>query len=396
MLPGVIINIENGALGGVPGTNDGITGMMLSGIAVATKIALNEPKQIFSLAEAVALGLDEAYDTDNGLDVYKQIKSFYAEALTGKELWIMLVAQTVTLADMLDKAAADNAVKLLDAAKGTIRVLAASRVPDLAYTATILDGLDSDVYAAATNAQALAEEFTAQMKPLRVVVGAREWSGNAGDLADLHARSDNRVAISLTGHSNGNLNADVGVVLGRLAAIPVQRNIGRVKDGSLSLLSAYFTDGETAESKELAWASIYAKGFVFVRRYAGKSGYYFVDDLTATSLTDDYSTLSKGRVIDKALTLTYNTYINEVNDEVLINDDGTLSAAYVKSLQALIENVINQSMTSGNEISAVKCTIDETQNILATNKLVVSIKITPVGYAKEIEISLGFNNPLNQ
>ncbi|OQY03190.1 MAG: hypothetical protein B6I20_05580 [Bacteroidetes bacterium 4572_117] len=395
MLPGVIINIENGALGGAPGTSDGITGMMLSGVAVASQIALNEPKQIFSLAGAVALGLDEAYDTANSVDVYKQIKSFYDVAGTGKELWFMLVAQTVSLADMLDVTEAANAVALLDAADGKIRVLAVSRVADGGYTPTILDGLDSDVYAAVTTGQALAESFAAQIKPLRVVIGAREWSGAAGDLADLHQRTDNRVAISLTGHSSSNKNADVGVMLGRLAAIPVQRNIGRVKDGDLGILQAYLTDGETTESKETAWASIYDKGFVFVRRYVGKSGYYFVDDLTATALTDDFCTLSKGRVIDKAFTLTYATYINEVNDEVLINTDGTLSAAYVKSLQAAIENVLNQAMTAKNEISAAKCSIDETQNILATNNLVVSIRVTPVGYSKEIEINLGFNNPLN-
>ena len=93
--------------------------------------------------------------------------------------------------------------------------------------------------------------------------------------------------------------------------------------------------------------------------------------------------------------MTYRTYTDEVNDEVVINTDGTLSAAYVKSLQSKIETVLNQSMTAEGEISSAKCYIDETQNVLSTNKVEVTISILPVGYAKEINVKLGFANPQN-
>ena len=92
--------------------------------------------------------------------------------------------------------------------------------------------------------------------------------------------------------------------------------------------------------------------------------------------------------------LVYKTYLEEVNDEVNLNADGTLSASYVKSLQAKIENIINQTMTSKGEISAVKCTIDPTQNVLQTNELEIKIKILPVGYAKYINVILGLANAI--
>ena len=47
-------------------------------------------------------------------------------------------------------------------------------------------------------------------------------------------------------------------------------------------------------------------------------------------------------------------------------------------------------MTANKEISNVNCFIDPAQNILSTNQLNVVLKITPVGYASDIEISLGF------
>jgi hypothetical protein len=394
-LPGVSIEIQNGAIGSIPGTSDGVAGMIMSGVAVSGKIALNEAKQIFSEEDAEALGLDAAYDTTNTTDVHFQISEFYKEAGAGAELWIMIVAKTVLMETMCDIASTTNAVRLLDAAGGKIRLLGVTRVPDAGYTAVITTGLDEDVWDAAIKAQALAEAYALKMQPLRVVIGGREWSGVAGALADLHTRSENRVAITLTGQGDGVENANVGIVLGRLAAVPVQRNIGRVKSGPLQLSSAYLTDGNPIEESLASLDSIHDKGYIIFRKFEGKSGYYFNDDPTSAPLTDDYASLGRGRVIDKALVLAYITFVEEVNDEVEIKADGTLAAAYVKSLQAGIENVINTSMTAEGEISSVSCVIDPTQNILSTNKLSVSLTIVPVGYSKSIEIELGFNNPLN-
>ena len=45
-LPGVDIVVVGGALGGVPVSKDGITGLMLSGIAVTSKIAIAQKRFI--------------------------------------------------------------------------------------------------------------------------------------------------------------------------------------------------------------------------------------------------------------------------------------------------------------------------------------------------------------
>lgn len=394
-LPGVNITILNGALGSVPGTSDGIAGMILSGVAVVDKIALNEPKQLFSLADAVALGLDEDYDTANSVDVYYQIKEFYSEAGTGAELWIMLVAQTVTMAEMADITEVNNAVKLLDAASGTIRLLGITRVPDGSYSETITDGLDSDVWAAVTKAQALAVAYAANMRPFRTVIAGRAWSGVSGDLADLKQRSDNRCAVALTGQGSGLEEANIGIILGRLAANPVQRKISRVKSGALQLTEAYLTDGSSVESHESALNSIHDKGYIIFRKFERKAGYFFNSDPAATADTDDYKYLARGRVIDKVVLLTYETFINEVDEDIELNADGTLPASYVKSLQGEIEKVISTAMVAEGELSAISCVIDPTQNILSTDKLNVSVKPVPKGYTSAIDIEIGFSNPLN-
>src|SRR5690348_4745268 len=97
-LPNVSIEILNGQLGRVSPVADGVAGLMLSGVAVGD-VALGSPKQIFSLEEAEDLGINEAYDTTNTTNVWKQIKEFYQRAGDGSELYFMICSKATKLVD---------------------------------------------------------------------------------------------------------------------------------------------------------------------------------------------------------------------------------------------------------------------------------------------------------
>jgi hypothetical protein len=185
------------------------------------------------------------------------------------------------------------------------------------------------------------------------------------------------------------------LLLGRLAVIPVQRNAGRVKNGSLNITEVYI-GAETFLDVQSDIEAIHDKGFVTFQQYVGKSGYYFTDDPTATASTDDYNTVANGRVIDKAVILAYNVFVNELKDEILINaNTGQMQTVRTKYFQSLIENQINTSMTANSEISSVSAFVDPAQNVLSTGEVCVSLEIVPVGYAKTFKIQLGFSNPVN-
>lgn len=391
-LPNVSIQIQNGGLPGVIPTDDALMGMILQGPA-PSGLQLLTPKLISTLEEAEAVGITSAYDTDNTVDAWRNIKQFYDEAGNGAQIWIMFIAQAVDLETMMDKTEADYAVKLLDAAGGKIRVLGAVRNPAGGYTPDVTaNHIDIDVVAALTTAQALAEEYAAAYKPLRVVLPAYAYDGNNGSLVDLKTQDKNRVAV-LLGDTESGAGAAVGLLLGRLAAIPVQRNVGRVKSGSLPITEVYFGSSAFASVSSTV-ASIHDKGFITFRQYVGKAGYYFTDDPTATAATDDYRTLSNGRVIDKAIVIAYATFVNEILDEVLIDPNtGRIERAKAKYYQAIIENAVNVAMTAEGEISGFRAIVDPAQDVLTTGQICVEARIVPVGYAKEIIVKLGFENP---
>lgn len=394
-LPKVSIEVLNGQLGQVGNTDDGVAGLLATGIAAAG-IALAEAKQIFSVADAEALGIDAAYDTANTTNVYKSIKDFYAQAGTGKELWIMIVVDTTMMETMCDTAN-DILKKLLNAAQGRIRICAVTRVPDGAYAPVYADQLDPDVIAAAAKAHALANEFAAAFKPVRIIIDGRDFQGNTGTLLDLKLSTYNRVGIALFTDVSGSDNAAVGLVLGRLAAIPVQRNIGRVKDGDLGIQAAYLT-GQSTLIETLAAAAqdqVHDKGYIFVRKYAAKNGYFFNDDPTAVGNADDFNSIARGRVIDKAIVITNFVYTEELLDDLDVDENGRIDAGVIKDYQSNIKRELDAQLTSEDEVSAVRVVIDPSQNVLSTNKVDIELFITPKFYSKEIAVKLGFENPAN-
>ncbi|MBC9915020.1 DUF2586 family protein [Chitinophaga varians] len=384
-LPKVEVKLGNGNLGRSVATADGVAGLVLTGVA-ATGLPLGTPKVIFSLNDAENLGITSA---GTNASAYRHIKEFYDLAGEGAELYIMLVADTVTLTQMADLADANSAKKLLDAAQGRIRLLGLTRKPAAGYTPVLTDGIDKDVLDATTKAQQLALAFAAQYKPVRILIEGRAVdTENIAQLKDLRTLSANHVGIVI-GSTVNDASASVGLALGRAAVIPVQRNLGRVKDGALPVLEAFVNTKKVEDFT--AADQVHDKGYIFLRAFVGRSGYYFNDDATCAPATDDYSQLALGRVIDKVTLLCYQTYLEELNDEIKVDAQGRISVPVIKYLQGKIENAVNTAMAE--EISSFSAYINADQNVISTGKITIAASVVPVGYTKQIEVLLGFENP---
>lgn len=390
-LPKVDIQLQNGALGAVEEMSDGVAGIVVSGVAITgdNPWDIGEVKSFRSIDEVKAAGIDETYDTTNTTHAFRQIKEFYDEAGNGAKLYVIIVPKTETMANIANKAGTYHYAKvLLDAANGEIRFFGITRIPDTGYTPTYTSGLDDDVIAAVVNAQALCNDYAAKYTPTFCLIEGRDYQGDPDDLEDLRAASYNRVGVVICG-TQEDTTASVGLVLGRLAKIPVQRKISRVKDGALLIAAAYCSDGETIESSDIE--SIHNLGYIAIRVFANKTGYYLTDDPLATAITDDYNCITNRRVIDKAVRIVYLTYINELNDDIDINADGTIPTPVCKYYQSIIANAVNNLMA--NEISSFTAVVDPKQNVISTSKVQIKCSIVPKGYTKTIEVLLGFSNP---
>lgn len=387
----VNITLANGQLGTTLQTSDGICGLVVTGQTEGA-YTVGTPILITSMATLAAAGITAT----NNEFAYKQVKEFYDHAGAGALLYLMLVPAIMNISSMADVEKPQSAKKLLDYANGKIRLLGIvtdeAAIADESGEIVVTDGLNEDVYVAITKMQTMANAYFSNHKPFRALIGGVSYSGVAASLAEVNEGTSNRVSV-LIGDTTPGSSACVGLALGVMSAVPVQRKISRVRSGALLTNSAYVGTATAAGNESLP--IIAGKGFVTFATYANSSGFYFSGDPTCTTSTDDYAMLARGRVIDKAHTLAYGTFVQVVDDEVPINNDGTLDAGYCKWLSQQIVNQINNTMTARKEISSVRCFIDPNQNILATNTLHVALSIIPVGYATNIEITLGFINPAN-
>ncbi len=385
-LPNVKITLTNGQLGGVLQTADGVAGLVLTGVSEGSIVA-GTPVLFTSLTDAATQGLT----ITNNPFAYKQVKEFYDEAGIGAQLYAMLVPNTMKVNQIADKTNTAGAIKLLNFAAGAVKILGILTDDTTVYNTgspvVTTSGINADCYTALTNMQALATQFFAAQTPFRAVIGGTSFTGSAPALTNETTNSDNRVSI-LIGDTVSGSGAAVGLLLGRAAFVPVQRKISRVKDGALTTSTAFIGNVPAAQYADTE--TLFEKGYITFRVFPNKTGFYFSGDATCTSTTDDYSSLARGRVIDKAQIIAYATFVDEVDDEVPVDASGKVDAGYAKWLEQQITDQVNTTMTAGKEISGVNCFIDTAQNVLSTGVLNVVLKITPVGYASDIEVQLGF------
>lgn len=386
-LPKIIFNIATTGLGLLVADIQKTPGLVISGVTVATKITLGQSVQLFSLQDAADKGITAA---ENPF-AYKHVKAFYDYAGNGAELWLMLVSDATTMENMADKTQT-YAKKLLGDANGAIRVLGI--IKKSLGSETVSAGLDADVDKAVIKAQALAEEAEANYFPIRVVISGNGFSGTPSELKDYKTTDFNKVSLLLS-NTDGAQEASIGLALGRLASTPAQRNIGRVKDGPVENTAAYFTNGGTVQSLSSAWDAIHDKGYIILRNFAGRSGFYFSDDPTLTATSDDFRSLANGFVMDKALMIAYSSLIENLGDEVPVTDEGSIHPAIIKSWQNEVESQLDGLMVQRGELSNAKVYIDERQDVLTTGNMNVAIQLLPVGYAKYITVNIGFTTQIN-
>ncbi|AOW08744.1 DUF2586 family protein [Flavobacterium gilvum] len=392
--PHVNIAFENGNIGTVTTSPDGVNVIVSSAVANAG-FALSTPYTVYSLNEAEALGIIPTIA--GNYELHKTIKEFYAEAGNGMELWIYGLAKTKTLDELV--AASETVLTSSNRRIRFVTIKYAPSVPDTDVEAGLREGFPATCAAA----QAIAEQFTVDnTHPVVFILEAYNYSGVPADLIGFGDTTYNRVAVMIgdtekrTG-ATASKGAAVGVLAGRIAKNQVHVNVGRVKDGALKPLTFYVVD---IPVEQVNVGALYDKGFITLTTHIGKSGYYFVDDMLACELEDDYHFLTRRRVIDKAYVLANQTLTNFILDTVPLTNEGKIQAAYAKALEAEVERVIAQEMTAKGELSAdvtvandtgVNCVIDVTNNIAQDSTIKGRIGVRPHGYGRFLEFTIGFN-----
>ncbi len=254
--------------------------------------------------------------------------------------------------------------------------------------------------------QAFADALDALYAPLVIIMNItdkKEVSG--GSQPDLRAADAKDVAILIAGDGSGKGKEIAeslgnkyipagGTVLGLLSKAKVHENIGwprkfPVTSGA-DFQKIVFADGQYEDAKITSIKEILAdKAYMFLRRLVGIAGNYVYDTYTAVDITSDYYSLENNRVIQKAKRQIRKHLLPDLMRPLYVDEEGKLAPDTVAYFKSTTSTPLDRMRADG-EISNYKVIVDPEQDVLTTSKLVIDVKIQPVGVARWITVNIGY------
>ena len=404
------VDIQRGAIGAsVLGRKDAISGLLvnapeISGTANIIGVGTGDAIKLTKLADAEAHGITAAYDEAKKVRVHRHISEFFRMAGEGTTLYLMFSDKT-TMNDTITT----YGKKILIAGAGEIRQLAVGLNPPENSTPQSVNGINSDVYLCIKLAQELYDWAWEKQMPCQMLLEGRDYNAaNAAAAANLRGIDNmgttvraEKVSVCIgqdwqyagsRGNAIASKMADVGTLLGSVAAQPVNHNVGEVAAINLTnekkgaWLVAGLSNGKKISEMEADLSTLDDKGYIFPISYPGYAGKYWNNDHTCTPVIQDENgnvneySISYGRTHDKAARTLYLSLLPRVKSTQLVDKKtGLLPVGVVKDFEGVGDLVLGKMERAG-EISGGKTVVDATSHLLVPPKeLRIGFTLQPTG-----------------
>jgi hypothetical protein len=380
MRSNVFFNTTPGGLGRLPAEEDYVSAIIMPTIAAPAAWDGASHKLYKSPQEAEADGIEEG-DATYGMLWY--FMNEYFRMAGASELYIALDSMTSD--------------QFFSATEGRVRQVFWYNDADPATTdiATFVGTVE-------TFAEALETKFAPAVFITNLAAGVT-IDGSSNE--DLTALNSEHVSVLISGDNSGkgkavadSLSIDYvpagGTVLGILSSGQVHEHIGYVAKFNMQqgaeLQKISFADGQDFGAlSDSVLTQLYDKGYIFLTKRIGISGTYADNARTAMDVTADLYAIQNNRTLHKAKRLVRGDLLPDLNSPLTVEADGTLSAPTIKYFENKIRRPLDRMRNAG-ELSNYTVFIDPEQDVLGTDKLIVTLRIQPRGVARVIEVNIGF------
>lgn len=393
----IIFNRGRGGLGRALDGEDHISGIVIPMAQTsmpAALLAVEGYAVLFSVQDAEDLGIEYTEDASNiGLDQLKYaIDTLFDE--NDKAVVYLGVVNTTLTGD--DEQTINSRVRYIqNESDGKIR------------QALVLDPENDFAVGSIAPLQAICDDLESEHKPISLFyapnfVGVAAWTTadvralNSKNLTTIAGMDGNGTGFGLYESYNKTFSAG-GAFLGAVSRASVHENVAWVGQFNLNGSSSTnefdvvaLADGRAVKQvSQSELDTINTSGFVFCKKHIGRAGSYFNDTHTCISESSDYAYLENTRTIDKGVRGTREFLLPLLNSPLYVNEDGTLAEDTIATFRNEAERALEEMQRLG-EISQFEVTIDPNQNVLSTSQLSITIKIVPVGVARNIVVNIGF------
>jgi hypothetical protein len=316
-----------------------------------------------------------------------QISEYFRQAGNSK-LWVNFTSTpSSTFAEV---------VTLAQAANGECRQIAvldptATSVSTFTSNMTLLNTQAVSLFGAFTPAIVLYAPNIKAVSDLSTLENQQQHTNNY--VSPVIVQDGNAVGANLFVVSGISIPA-VGCVLGCVSKAAVSQDIGEIGafniTNDVELAMPAISNGTLVSALASSLLdTLDSYRYIFATGIANYAGTYLNNDWSAIAQTSDYNRISRNRTIQKATRQLYTAVIPLLKSRLYVNTDGTLTELTIQQFKGAALPYMNQMVADG-DVSAVAITINPAQNVISTNKIIIGVKIVPVGIADFIEIQLGF------
>ncbi|CDF80572.1 conserved hypothetical protein (DUF2586) [Formosa agariphila KMM 3901] len=406
---GVNINKLNGGLGRSNPNEDNIFILAACMPITGTTVTLYEPVKLLQHEDAVALGIDAAFDANESVLVYNEIKDFFTYCPDGV-LHLIPVAETLS----------PSGVVAVEAFITAVRSVPEAKVIGIMNTTTAVPEIDEEVEAVQLFVDNFREEFRYIDNVLLEGRGEAAAITPVANYPDLRAKNAPNVSVSIaqdpavaTIDAAYTKYAAIGSVLGMLAVRQVNENLGSVDilnkpigfrgredypltiDGTSRWEASNLSDGNTFETLSYAdQKALTNSGYIYAGSFSGYGGVFFNSAPTCVEKADDYAYIENNRVWNKAVRIIRETLIPRVRG--IVKKDAL--TGYIKSTTISDWNSrLNKAMEvmiTNNEISGFEFYINPKQTLSEDTPLKVTGHIVVDAIVFEFEVDLGLTDKL--
>jgi hypothetical protein len=182
----------------------------------------------------------------------------------------------------------------------------------------------------------------------------------------------------------------------RRTQVPLQRRAGRVKDGPYAQIAVnpatdpsdgfIYHDERTTPGLN---ASRIASAMTWPKKGAG---FFQCQEPLLSAPGSQFTEIVIGNVLDAACDIGYAAGVEEISDDLLLQQNGTLDPVELNTFQGDIQNALNQGMIQTPLVSNVTATISPTANVGQTGIIPLTIAVQPKGYANSISETISLTN----
>lgn len=396
------VNIKKGKVGkSVLGSYEKISALAGYFGAVGsgeTTLAEGEYALLTATTDMAAFGISE---TANPL-LYHHIAEYFRIGGKGVRLYVLNVKKGAN-AGFVELITDKSVERMIAGADGTIFNLGFAYIP---ASASVVDGVPSETLPAIKAAQNLADWTQKTNRPVHIALECAglgnvtaatmlnlrdlKTDGVANDCpqVSLMIGQDWDFAETLTGAEKK--FADVGALLGCMAAQLVSYNVGEVATMILTdanrgnWVNAGLSSHEKVKEKENELDGLNTKGYIFGEYYSGVV--CLNDDHVCARIVEDKdgnmseSTIALSRTNCKVMRELYTAYLPKVKSTVPVDKDtGKMGTGTVKYFEDIGNDVFN-NMAASQELSGGETEVDGDSNLLTGDRVLkVFYRWVPMG-----------------